>query len=129
MLAPGSLAFLDLSVLMYLVFVNCLTFLLIRIDDGRHARAHYRVPAATLILLALMGGAPAAKAAALCQDRAPRAPAFALALNLLLLVQFTGVLALSTGGSQLPPHDHGVALHITVHRAPEAIRPIESAHL
>jgi uncharacterized membrane protein YsdA (DUF1294 family) len=97
---PGSPAFLALSLLLYFVLVNCLTFLLFQIDACRVETDERRIPESMLLLLSAFGGTPAAKLASRWVDRENRNECFSGTLNLIVAAHLMTAVTLNTTKGQ-----------------------------
>lgn len=85
MFPPGSLALLVVSLAGWFLLVNSLTFTAFYVDKRRAVAGEWRVPERTLLLLATIGGWPAAKAAQLTLRHKTRKQPFRALLNLSIL--------------------------------------------
>ncbi len=71
----------------YLAAVNLLDFILMGADKSKAKRGAYRIPEATLLLFAILGGSVGGILGMLLFRHKTRHAAFALGLPLILLVQ------------------------------------------
>ena len=78
----------------YLAAVNLLDFVLMGADKSKARRGAYRVPEATLLLFAILGGSVGGILGMLLFRHKTRHAAFALGLPLILLVQLAVAWAL-----------------------------------
>lgn len=104
---PGSPAFLALSLLLYFVLVNCLTFLLFQIDARRAEADERRIPESMLLVLSAFGGTPAAKLAARWVDHENRNECFSGTLNLIVAAHLMTAVTLNTAKGQEMVLDFG----------------------
>ena len=76
----------------YIVAINLIAFITYGVDKHK-AKAHrYRIPEATLILLAAVGGSLGALLGMLVFHHKTRKPKFIITVPLLLILQIAGVL-------------------------------------
>jgi uncharacterized membrane protein YsdA (DUF1294 family) len=76
-----------------LLAINFLTFCFFAYDKRQAQNHGWRVPEATLLCLAMLGGSPAAKYAQKCFRHKTRKQPFGAVLNLILLLQVAAFLA------------------------------------
>lgn len=94
MMAPGTVGFLAVCLAGYVVVLSIVTYVAFAIDKGRAERGEWRIPEATLLVLALFGGFPGAKLAQRRFRHKTRKQPFAGTLNLIGLGQVAFVVAL-----------------------------------
>ncbi len=94
-LTPGTPGFLILHLFGLAVLLNGWTFLVFGIDKRRAVKGEWRVPEATLLMLAFMGGWLGAKAAQRWFRHKTRKQPFATLLNLIGGMQVVLVLAIA----------------------------------
>ena len=71
----------------YLLGINLLTFLLFGIDKGKARQGKWRIPEATLLMLAVLGGSVGALLGMAVFHHKTKHKKFAIGLPLILLVQ------------------------------------------
>lgn len=96
MMAPGSVGFLALCLAGYVLVISLVAYAAFAVDKGRAERGEWRVPEATLLVLALFGGFPGAKLAQRRFRHKTRKQPFAGVLNLIGLGQAAFLVALFT---------------------------------
>lgn len=79
--------------LLYLAFINALTFFVFAFDKTFAQKGSWRVRERTLLILALCGGTPAALFAMQSFRHKTQKTSFNLLLALILLVQLAGVMS------------------------------------
>ena len=82
------------TVLTYLILVNALSLLLMLIDKQKAKRGAWRIPEATLIGIAAMGGSIGAIAGMYLFRHKTRHPKFFVGLPLILIVQIGAIIFL-----------------------------------
>ena len=73
--------------IVYLVFINVITFFIYGSDKQRAKKNRWRIPEKTLLLFAAAGGSPGALAGMFVFHHKIRKPLFYLGVPLILLVQ------------------------------------------
>ncbi len=76
---------------LYLLAINALTFLAFYGDKRASIRKRWRVPEASLLLLALLGGTPAAWGARKWLRHKTRKTSFSVRLGMIAAVQVAGI--------------------------------------
>jgi len=123
--APGTPGFLILilCLLAMAVVVNVWTFAVFGLDKWRAVNGGWRIPERVLLLLALLGGWPGAKAAQIWFGHKTRKQPFGTILNLIAVAQVlvAGVgIAMGALDARLPALDLGrLAMAFDVGRAAE----------
>ena len=74
-------------VLIYLLIINAAGFLLMRIDKGKARKNRWRIPEATLMTVAALGGSAGALLGMYLFRHKTRHPKFTLGIPLILAVQ------------------------------------------
>lgn len=92
-LRPGAPGFLMICVLGYLMFAGGLTYALFGIDKHRSLYGDRRIPEASLLTLAALGGWPGAKLAQVRFHHKTRTQPFGTVLNLIAAGQVVVLLA------------------------------------
>ncbi|HSF65218.1 MAG TPA: DUF1294 domain-containing protein [Paracoccaceae bacterium] len=95
-LRPGQAGFGALCVLGYLMFASGLTYALFGLDKQRAIRGDQRIPEASLLAMAALGGWPGAKAAQARFRHKTRKQPFANVLNLIVAGQVALFVAYGT---------------------------------
>lgn len=83
MMAPGTVGFLAICLAAYVVLASLLAYVAFAIDRGRADRGEWRIPGATLLTIALLGGWPGAKLAQRRLHHMTGKQPFAAILNLI----------------------------------------------
>ena len=83
-------------VLLYLIIINAAGFLLMLADKLKAKRSAWRIPEATLISIAAMGGSVGSLAGMYCFRHKTRHIKFTLGIPLVLIIQILLVLWLAT---------------------------------
>lgn len=81
-----------------IIIINVITFLVYGEDKRRARRNKWRIPEKTLILLALLGGAPGALAGMQVFRHKTRKNLFRIGVPCILLLQIAGVVIYLRGG-------------------------------
>ena len=85
----------------YLLSVNALTFIAYGIDKWKARHGRWRIPEATLLLLAVLGGSPAALLAMRLFRHKTLHRKFRLGIPAILIVQLAAIIYLCLKGSWL----------------------------
>lgn len=83
-------------ILLYLIIVNAAAFLLMLVDKCKAKRNAWRIPEATLMGAAAIGGSIGALAGMYCFRHKTRHPKFTLGIPAILIVQIALVIWLAT---------------------------------
>lgn len=83
-------------VLLYLIIINAASFLLMLVDKRKAKRGMWRIPEATLMAIAAMGGSVGSLAGMYCFRHKTRHIKFTLGIPLVLIIQILLVLWLAT---------------------------------